>query len=228
MIDKHFAAIADYLPAGGMEVWEPLIKSLSILWRASAYAVDLQVDASELSVTREEFDEAELCRFDFAWLIAREYVERHEVVCPEDGRAEERYFLTQAGVHYAHKLFDSIAGSVGDVAQESLPRELTPPGSRAGNSVKPLWDAARRQLCVGETVVKRLTRVAKHQERILCEFQELGWPVRVVDPLGLADESGTKKRIRMAVYKLNRSQDPRLILFECDGTGRGVQWRFLQ
>jgi hypothetical protein len=47
----------------------------------------------------------------------------------------------------------------------------------------PVFDVERRELRVGDVVVKRFRQPTPDQETMLLAFEEAGWPVRIDGPL---------------------------------------------
>jgi hypothetical protein len=88
---------------------------------------------------------------------------------------------------------------------------------------KPEWDSSRRELRMGDHVVKRFRQHARNQETILAAFQEEGWPSRIDDPLPRDGEHDVQERLHAAIKKLNK-QAVHLLCFRADGTGEGVLW----
>ncbi len=87
---------------------------------------------------------------------------------------------------------------------------------------KPIWDRDRRELRFGDTVVKRFKWPAENQELVLNAFQDLGWPIRVENPLAAHPSICPKRRLHDTLKCLNRKQVNELIKFRGDGTGLGV------
>ncbi len=87
----------------------------------------------------------------------------------------------------------------------------------------PDWDADGRELRLGEVVVKRFRQPAELQELILTVFQEDNWTRRIDSPIHGDSERQAQDRLRDAVKRLNRQQNP-LIRFRLDGRGQGVLW----
>lgn len=116
--------------------------------------------------------------------------------------------LTEAGL--------ALAQQVASLAAVASALPPTPP--------RPCWDSARRELRVGETVVKRYRVPAECQEIILAAFEEEGWPDRIDDPLPVDPEQLPKARLHNVIAKLNRDQKHPLIRFHGDGHGQGITW----
>ncbi|MHB0958236.1 MAG: hypothetical protein ACYC0X_12220 [Pirellulaceae bacterium] len=90
---------------------------------------------------------------------------------------------------------------------------------------KPRWNPVRRELWVGDSLIKRYRQPAPNQEPVLAAFEEEGWPQRIDDPLSPNWDIDPKRRLRDTVAGLNSSHKTKdLIVFEPDGTGEGVLW----
>jgi hypothetical protein len=104
---------------------------------------------------------------------------------------------------------------------DTRPKNTTP------NRPKPTWDCSLRELRVGELIVKRFRQPACNQVTVLASFHELGWCRRIDDPLTGNSHCDPKRRLRDTVFALNRHQTtPNVLLFEADGTGTGIIWRW--
>ena len=89
--------------------------------------------------------------------------------------------------------------------------------------LKPTWNSDRRELWVGDKLIKKYRQRAKKQEGVLAAFEELGWPERIDDPLPPKGDVVPKRRLRSTVDSLNRCHKTvKLIAFDTDGTGEGV------
>ena len=97
-------------------------------------------------------------------------------------------------------------------------------GNGVTQPTTPFWDRDRRELRMGDVVIKRFRVPAPNQEIVLVVFQEEGWPVRVDDPLPRHGELDPKRRLHDTINALNRNQKAELIHFEGDGVGQGVCW----
>jgi hypothetical protein len=104
----------------------------------------------------------------------------------------------------------------------------SPGGEGAGGDGapgRPVWDRARRELRVGQVVVKRFKQPAGNQELVLQAFEEEGWPPRIDDPLPPVSNQDGKRRLQSTIWNLNRSREARLIRFEGGGDGQSICWR---
>ena len=94
--------------------------------------------------------------------------------------------------------------------------------SRPHQPIKPVWDRERRELRLGEIVVKRFKWPAENQELVLNAFEDLGWPPRISNPLVAHPTICPKRRLHDTLKCLNRKQVNELVKFRGDGTGLGV------
>jgi hypothetical protein len=124
----------------------------------------------------------------------------------------------------------SSRGTVGVISDQN---EKTPAETAASiantpsRRPRPTWDSNLRELRVGKVVVKRFRKPACNQVTVLASFQELRWCCRIDDPLPGNSGSDPKRRLRDTVFTLNRHHITRNILvFEADGTGTGVIWKW--
>src|SRR5947209_1865553 len=79
-------------------------------------------------------------------------------------------------------------------------------GARHASGRVPFYDSDRRELRVGEIVIKCFTQGSDAQEVILTTFQEENWARRIDDPLPGKEGQERKQRLRTAVTNLNRRQ----------------------
>ena len=91
----------------------------------------------------------------------------------------------------------------------------------------PVWDSGRRELRLGDRLVKLFRWPAQNQEAILNAFQQQGWPARIADPLPADSKVCAKRRLHDTIKCLNRRRTEKLIKFRGDGTGRGVKLELL-
>lgn len=92
---------------------------------------------------------------------------------------------------------------------------------------KPTWDPDLRELRVGELLIKRFRQPARNQVTVLASFEELDWPRRIDDPLTGNSGVEPKRRVRDTVFALNRNHaSAKILVFEADGTGTGIMWKF--
>lgn len=155
------------------------------------------------------------------------------------------FVLTAAGAEFAgatlagHDERRVTNGEAGDVAPSSpggngwptSPAQIHsrhPAGAKDGSqNCTPVWDPLRRELRLGDQVVKRFKLPSANQETVLTVFHEEGWPVRIDDPLPPRPNHDPKMRLHNAIKGLNRHQKRRLIRFMGDGTGEGILWELI-
>lgn len=90
----------------------------------------------------------------------------------------------------------------------------------------PCYDAERRELRVGDRIIKCFTQKSDAQEIILQTFQELNWQPLIDDPLPGKHSQDAKERLRTTVKNLNRRQRLPLLCFRVRRQGTAVLWEF--
>jgi hypothetical protein len=141
--------------------------------------------------------------------------------CPLNFGPHTCFVLTEAGVRFVEGLSLPPAA-----ANERLRHDPPHPSRAISAASTPLWDPETREFSVGRQLLKRFTRPAPVLDLVLSSFQELGWPLRLDDPLPPAKDIVAAERLRDTVRRLNRCQNPHLIRFSSDGMGRGVRWQW--
>lgn len=104
---------------------------------------------------------------------------------------------------------------------ERLLREIGVKKPPRTSARKPVWNRDRCELMLDGEVICRFggRSRAKNATRILDDFQDLGWPEFIVDPIQGGKNAG---RLNQAIYTLNQKQD--VIRFHANGSGDGI-WR---
>lgn len=125
------------------------------------------------------------------------------------------FVLTQKGFDIAQKL-DSSGKTMTDNAHSD------PNNPDRREYPTPCWDREKRELRIGDVVVKRFKWPAENQEQVLDAFEEEGWPTRIDDPLVPHPKICPKRRLHDTLKCLNRKQLNDFIKFRGDGTGQGV------
>jgi hypothetical protein len=211
-----------------------LALGLAILFQAQAYVKELNRDGWVFTVELRALREAGLDDSDLFWLVCKGYL-RHvaETAYPElqDRRFMELlnlalpentcFLLTEAGIRFLRHFCS-------EPVPRACPSEQGEPGWRGAGAVTPYWDSERRELKVGDVVVKQFRQPAWAQEIVLSAFQEEQWPWRIDDPLPPQLEQDPKRHLNITITNLNRRQKNRLIRFCGDGTGSGVIWEPLR
>ncbi len=213
--------------SNGLPISAGIRAALALLKRARDCADDAHADPWDFGLEIGQLYAAGLTITDLRWMVAKGFVEHadetsahgdvHRSFTPSRGLTfvpTTCIILTHEGCTLAVSenaaRRDHLAGANGKSNPEASPR--------------PYWDAARRELSFGDTMVKRFHVPAKNQELILAAFQKNDWPRSIEDPL--ADEFGIDPKIRLndVVYRLNHKQRARLIRFHVNGLGNGVSW----
>ena len=229
------------------EVVPQLTSGLLLLWNSAKLAKGLAADPWEFSVEWPELRRAGLTCNEGRWLIHRGLVRQaREVTSVSD---EHRKFvpyaslsltdrtclvLTEEGCRFARPIVESCGVLAVDAAGRwpTTPASQEPSESDSGNAgreawraLKPKWDRDRRQLRLGERIIKEFKVPAANQEVILAVFEEEDWPAKIDDPLPRSPEIDPQRRLHDTINSLNRNQRHRLVHFGADGLGRGVRWR---
>jgi hypothetical protein len=89
-------------------------------------------------------------------------------------------------------------------------------------------DDGRRELRLGDRVVKVFIREAPNQETILKAFEEQHWVRHILDPLERKRGTNPKRRLHYAIVHLNQNQLGPFIQFHGDGTGQGIWWKVVE
>jgi hypothetical protein len=140
--------------------------------------------------------------------------------------------LTKTGAAFACQVLQAAAATNAvegplEGTRKAEPESEIPAANGAGQlkaTIKPHWDPARRELSLGDRIVKQFQVPASNQELILSAFQEEGWPEHIDDPLTGNHGIDPRTRLNDAIYRLNRSQRKPLIRFHTNGNGDGVRW----
>jgi hypothetical protein len=83
------------------------------------------------------------------------------------------------------------------------------------------WNRELRTLYFGNKAIKILKNSAQNQVAILDAFQELGWPLRIDDPLPPKPGLNAKRRLCDAIESLHDGLIG--VRFHGDGTGTGIR-----
>lgn len=208
------------------------------LIEARAYAADVGDDSCRFALDQSELRAAGLQPRDLRWLLAKGYIARVSsekraslsqprlcVARRLDFDAGDRFVATEEGVAFWMRGPEAP----GDTDARSVVAVIGPTGLiRPQSESRPHWDAQRRELCVGEAVVKRFRQRSPLQELLLTAFEEEGWPQRIADPLPRRAEQNPKRRLHDTIRSLNLNQLAPLVRFGGDGTGEGVIWEWTE
>src|SRR5262249_7988413 len=153
---------------------------------------------------------------DLHWLVSKGYAQLTARAAPAPrangaargngvGKLEKgtRVILTDAG---AAAVRNRLTGEDGG---GRFHYQAAPEGPSAAGQPVPRWNEARRELWVGDQLVKRYRQPAPDQERILTAFEEEGWPLHIDDPLPPQSGRDSKYRLHDTISNLNRYQQHR-------------------
>jgi hypothetical protein len=226
--------------SGSLLIDERLRAGLAVLWRAYLCAHDTGTKVSYLSLPTSRLYEVGMTSTDLRWLLANGFAE-HVEETTEYGDAHRsfrrcngyflnhrsRLILTASGAALAEQVFREAARS----AQAALSALATMTGEvaalasrRQTPTLKPRWDAIRRELSLDGLIVKRFRVPARNQETILSVFEEEDWVEHIHDPLPATLDIDAPTRLHDAINRLNRSQINPLLRFHGDGKGTGIFW----
>ena len=198
---------------------------LSLLLKASDYALDAGCDRWQLAVAIQQLRDVGLPTLDLRWLVCKGYVEHaFEVTLPgEKSRAfrplktlsfQKRscVLLSQAGIDFARTISPSSVApepSATPPAAEKAQRPAAEPPAR------PRWDAEHRKLWFKGQLIKWFRTQAGNQKLLLSAFERAGWAEEIDNPF--TRESGDpKRRLLDAVHALNRNQLVNMLRFHTD------------
>jgi hypothetical protein len=216
----------------GPELTPAVRTALVLLLQAHDTAASFGQDKWDFALEIQALKEAGLNHNDLRFLICQGIAE-HLVERTQSG-SKHRAFRLPRGLRLACRSCFTLAAEALPVARQNVTYDgrgqlnachLSKDLCHAGLS--PFWDSDRRELRLGDSVVKRFRQPAKNQETILAAFQEDGWPPRIDNPLAGHGGAGAQDRLHDAVRKLNH-QASRVLRFLCDGNGEGVIWQLLK
>jgi hypothetical protein len=202
--------------------------ALALLQHALDCAKDAQAPPWDFALEISQLYAAGLTITDLRWMVAKEFVEHADETSVHGN--EHRAFTPSRGLNFLPTtcVLLTIKG-VALAARENA--AASPDEIRGANgkshpraSLKPQWDAARRELSLGGRMVKQFHVPARNQELILSAFQEEDWPESIDDPLTGEIDIDPKTRLNDAVYRLNHKQLGCLLRFHVNRHGSGVCW----
>jgi hypothetical protein len=216
-------------PPAAPDIKAHLREALGLLLQAYEYAAELGQSAWDMAVEIEVLRDARLTHSDLRWLAAKGYVAHAiEISTSHDSARRFRhtallrperdmcFILTETGVALARE------ATLAPAAQSTGAQASNARGSADGPGLK--WDQQRRQLRVGNEVVKEFKLPSPNQETVLMAFDEESWPPRIDDPLPPVPEIDSRRRLHDTIKALNRKQKRALVRFMGDGTGEGIRW----
>lgn len=227
-----------YKPAVSQDtVPESLHEGVRLLWKSYLYASDARATPWDFAVEIDRLYECGLTACDLRWLVAKGFV-NHARETSQHGDSHRQFslaegysfdestslILTSSGLSFCESLLSAptslIHDSITDLDTASKPNEK--PSTEP--SPKPKWHPERRELSLGENLVKRFRVPARNQELILSAFEEENWPERIYDPLPSCKDITPRTRLHDAINRLNGCQSHPLIRFHGNGTGDGIVW----
>ncbi len=158
------------------------------------------------------------------WLLHREYVNHGVEIARIDSRQRHFHKIGNLSLPDRTCFVLTRQGLVRFLAGNRAAKERHVAVERSDG---PVWDRVRRELRVGQVVVKRFKQPAGSQELILNAFEEEEWSERIDDPLPPEKDQDAKKRLHTTIRNLNRSHGSRLIQFAGGGDGQSICWRRL-
>jgi hypothetical protein len=202
--------------------------ALALLKRARDCARDVQANPWNFGLEIGQLYAAGLTITDLRWMVVKEFVEHADETSVHGD--EHRSFTPSRGLTFLPTtcvlLTKKGAALAAAWAKAPPPDEI--PGANGKShplaSRKPRWDAARRELALGERMIKRFRVPARNQELVLSAFQEANWPESIDDPLTGEFDIDPKTRLNDVVYRLNHKQLACLIRFHVNGRGGRVYW----
>jgi hypothetical protein len=225
------ADIATFVP-------EWLKSALAILLSSADYALDNCADRWQFAVEIADLLSNGAMLVDIRWLILRGLaVHAKETTIPGDSLRSFRALPPTSFPPDTCLMLspDGAAALRGAVAHKStvpiFPEAANPTAdhkhttSEPAPIVTPEWDAAHRELRLGQRIVKRYRVPARNQELVLQAFQEEGWPEFIDDPLPPLGEQAPKHRLLATIKSLNRNQLDPVIRFHGNGNGLQVHWK---
>jgi hypothetical protein len=199
---------------------ETALEELRTAWNA---AQSCELDPWEFAVGIGALFRAGVTETELRYLLAKGLAERaNEATRPNDTTRRFRsvkslaldtsacFVITDEGRRLSARDSNEHATKRSDLRCESL--------------LKPFWEAKRRELWLGDVLVKRFTRPARLQELVLAAFQELGWPQFIDDPLPRKSGISPQARRYDVAKNLCRAQKPLQIKFLADRHRQAIHW----
>ena len=207
--------------------------ALALLQHALDCARDAQAPPWDFALEIGQLYAAGLTITDLRWMVVKEFVEHADETSLHGN--EHRSFTPSRGLNFlpTTSVLLTIKGAALAARENAAAKEnaacpdeipATNGKSHPAASLKPQWDAARRELSLGGRMVKQFHVPARNQELILSAFQQDDWPESIDDPLTFEIDIDPKTRLNDAIYRLNHKQIACLIRFHVNGHGRSVHW----
>jgi hypothetical protein len=207
----------------GLDLTRPLWLALCRLKKAHDAARRLDRSPWDFAVEIHDLEEAGIDHDDLRTLICRRLAEHGLETTRPSGK--RRTFRAAASLRLAAESC-FVLSELGLAVSRSAaaPANGQSNGHAPPVPIVPVWDSARRELRLGELVLKRFRQPAKNQEIILAVFQEEGWPPRIDNPISGEHDGNAHERLHNTIKRLNHQME-RAIRFQADGTAEGVMWR---
>ena len=197
-------------------------QTLARLYRAYQSAIERNVDVWEFAIEISDFVDVGVSKQLMRQLSSSGWVaHRREVILPN---MHSRQFQEES----VHTLSKQTCFVITEVGKEKYRQMMgggmreTASASRQQGRLRPVWDRDRRELRLGDKIVKRFRWPAEVQFAVLERFETLGWPDRISDPLPRDNNVDPKRRLHDAIKCLNQRRECELIGFHGDGTGSGI------
>jgi hypothetical protein len=201
--------------------------ALALLQHALDCAEDAQAPPLDFALEIGQLYAVGLTITDLRWMVAKKFVEHADETSLHGN--EHRSFTPSRGLTFLPTtcVLLTIKGAALAARENAASPDEIPGANGKSNpksSLKPQWDAARRELSLGGRMVKQFHVPARNQELILSAFQEKNWPESIDDPLTGGIGIDPKTRLNDAIYRLNHKQLVCLIRFHVNGHGSSVHW----
>jgi hypothetical protein len=224
-------------------------RAISLLLKASTYAEDTGRNLWEFAVTIGELLREGIAENELRWLVCRGYIQQaDEITATGNQRAFDHhvslrfcersaFIIRSAGVAFSRELLKAAAQLDDRDENASRSCDANPQRTKlpsvensrhdSNGHQHPKWDRDRRELRVGNKLIKVFKLPSPMQEAILMAFEEEKWPPRIDDPLPGHPDYPPKRRLHDTIKSLNRNQKNCLIRFMGDGTGEGIRWELI-
>jgi hypothetical protein len=206
---------------------------LRLLFLSGVFAVRFGRSAWDFAVPIDLLRSTTASDRELRWLVNERLADFCNDIPSDDGRRKSTPFVnrTRFGEHACFVITKTgmkLAGELWgrfDNGQDPAQNSPMARGIQPGSLWLPRWDSEQRSLFVATTLLKQYRQPSPDQERILCVFEEEGWPYRIDDPLSLTPGRNPKRHLHQTIANLNRYHRRRIVHFHGDGTGQGICWR---
>src|SRR5262245_5518070 len=201
-------------------------RALAHLHAANRSAVELGRPALDFACQLPNFETMHVSDVTLRWLVCKGLIAHYLETTRRD--QDLRTFRPAPNLRFTDASCFVIT-SRGLIEAEGLsegPQHRQDKGDSIAFHV-PHWDAARRELRLGFSIIKQFKVPAANQESILNAFEEESWPAHIYEPLPPHAGLDPKRRLHDTIDRLNRNQRQLLLRFHGDGYGTGVWWEAL-